>query len=44
MQCNVCVPVARIDNKLEILGKKLLYTKSHLYLSSTQLHLLGYNG
>ena len=24
---------ARIDNKLKILGKKLLYAKSHLYLS-----------
>ena len=40
MQSNVCISVARIDNKLIKLGKKLLYAESHLYLSYT-LYLLG---
>ena len=34
--------MTRIDNKAEILGKKLLYAKLHLYLSFTRLHLLGF--
>ena len=36
--------MARIDNKLEILGKELLYAKLHLYLSLMRLALLGYSG
>ena len=43
MQSDGCILVARIDNKLEILGKRLHYARSHLYHSST-LHLLGYIG
>ena len=36
--------MTRIDNKLKILGKKLLYAKLHLYFSFLWLHLLGYIG
>ena len=36
--------MTRIDNKVEILGKKLLYAKLHLYLSFLRLHSLGYIG